>query len=87
MTDRELPPLPEKSYLGPPFGYDEDDMRAYAEAAIKQEREACFRACLDLKGPDLDHAPDEYHRFAITVIAFAAAIRARSPSTPVQEKP
>ena len=40
MTD-ELPPLPELSYLGDDvsYGYDAEDMRAYALQAVAAERE------------------------------------------------
>jgi adenine-specific DNA glycosylase len=36
-----LPPLPDKSYLGDDvsWGYDAEDMRAYAEEAVRLERE------------------------------------------------
>lgn len=78
----DLPPLPEPDLFDVTDdnfrGYSEAQMRAYAEQAVKQERAACARACLDLKAPDLDHAPGEYHRFDITTAACAAAIRARS---------
>jgi len=64
MTD--LPPLPEKGYLGDDasYGYDEADMRAYAEAAIKQELEAIAADWESDHGFDKD--------------GVAAAIRARS---------
>ena len=50
MTD--LPPLPEPGngsiQVGRQeisLGYDAEQMRAYAEAAIKQEREECAKVC------------------------------------------
>jgi hypothetical protein len=45
----ELPPLPEKSYLGDDvsWGYDAEDMRTYALEAVRREREACAKLCDD----------------------------------------
>lgn len=82
-STHKLPPLPEAACVhgggtGLSHRYTADQMRAYADEAVRLERERCARACLDLKPPDLSHAPGEYHRFDITTLACAAAIRARS---------
>lgn len=44
MTDDTLPPLPNIKMLDG-FGYDEQDLRDYARAAIALEREACAKIC------------------------------------------
>ena len=49
--------------------YSSAQMRAYALEAVKQEREACAKACFDVQ---IDHA------FSNTLKACAAAIRHRS---------
>lgn len=51
--------------------------QAATERSAKKEREECAQECLSLKAPDLDHSPGEYHRFDVTTLACAAAIRAR----------
>lgn len=45
------------------------------QAADKAATERAARKCLDLKPPNLDHSAGEYHRFDITTLACAAAIR------------
>lgn len=105
MTDNELPPLPVTNYVlateGDGYsedriwsfnGYDDDQMRAYAEAAIKLEREAIAKLC-DEFGDDYmrqaregDNSGASYHK-ACAAVEIAEEIRARSPSTPVQGEP
>lgn len=71
----ELPPLPEPPCTVPfcqgnNMGYTADQMRAYAEAAVKAEREACAKLC------EARYMGDN-NREDMEARACAAAIRAR----------
>jgi hypothetical protein len=82
---RELPELPERRALpvigsgiaGHALGYTADQMRAYAEQAVRLEREACAKVC-ESTYPELVEGQ------LLTLPCFdtpddcAAAIRARS---------
>lgn len=89
MTRDEMPPLPEKSFLGDcvTHGYDEEDMRTYAarvaERARTDEREALAQAASN-KARAVEKA--NTHRGRVNSAAqfaaglldeLAAAIRAR----------
>lgn len=83
--DRQLPPLPEPdSYCThkDDHEYDvwnADQMRAYAEEAVKQERERCAGLCEDYAiKATFDGDPEDDHEGAAYLLA--AAIRARGES-------
>jgi hypothetical protein len=75
--DRQLPPLPEPSEYSCGYGcvggrapqdiFTADQLRAFAEEAVKQEREACAQECERVYGSDERGAK-----------ACAVLIRARS---------
>lgn len=61
--------------------YTADQMRAFANEATRQAMERAIRACLDLQAPDFSglhpaQAQGETHRFDMTTVACANAIRA-----------
>ena len=71
----ELPPLPETSFLGDDasYGYDANDMRAYALAAVAMEREACAKVCEVLESQFGGGGPLP----SFVLVDAAAIIRAR----------
>jgi hypothetical protein len=58
-------------YLG--SVYTKEQMRAFAEKAVKSEREACAKVCEDFKHPLVNLTIDGRARLAIAVRARAQA--------------
>jgi hypothetical protein len=79
MISEQLPPLPEpfmelhREISPHVYAAWAEQMRAYAAAALAQEREACAKVCDDID-PPLDSST--------TAMACAAAIRARGQPDP-----
>ena len=78
----DLPPLPPYMYGREVEKnervWSEQCMRAYAEEAVKLEREACATLCASLVTNDWDRSGSEEGAFNIGCEECAAAIRARS---------
>lgn len=71
----ELPPLTEP-YFTHPFGrelWHDEQMRAYAAAAVAAEREQCAKLC----DPSNSDRPDDWTEYAKVRAECAAAIRSR----------